>query len=266
MGSIVVGRQQAETSDGALRFGCFEAQLRGCPVALTHVWDVRVEIAVDLPADADIGVPVTASAVPGPVGAALLAQHPELLVLGKGGSGTNHLSPVLRAVLHHASFPVVVVPPDHDARVERVIVGVSQARASMEAAKWAATEAALHHADLVVVQAWQLDPRCWRELARPARAVARRQPAAEIRLERWARRVLPAADLSVLARHGGPLDVLLAESAGSDLIVVGYSPHQGLDRVLHGHLADDLTVLAPCPVAVVPAPAPHRRTSEPLGT
>lgn len=111
------------------------------------------------------------------------------------------------------------------------------------------------NAELLVVHAWQLAPHSWRDLARPAQAVASLQPAAESRLRQWARDTLPGADPATLAVHGGPLDALLAAGADADLIVVGYSPHERLSRFLHGHIADDLTVLSTCPVAVIPVPA-----------
>jgi nucleotide-binding universal stress UspA family protein len=237
-----------------LRFASTEAQLRGRPVTLTHVWDLPVEVAIDLGTGQDLGVPVAACAVPGPVTSALMAQDPELLVLGRHASSSNHLSRVLRAVLHHLSCPVVVVPPHDHAPIERIVVGVSETEASAAAARWAADEAALHHAELVVVHAWQLEPHGWRDLARPVQAVALHQRAAENRLRQWVHDTLPGADPTTLAPHGGPLDVILAASAGADLIVVGYSPHERLSRVLHGHIADDLTVLSPCPVAVIPVP------------
>jgi nucleotide-binding universal stress UspA family protein len=66
---------------------------------------------------------------------------------------------------------------------------------------------------------------------------------------------LPGANATTVAPHGGPLDALLAASSGADLIVVGYSPHERLSRFLHGHIADDLTILSTCPVAVIPVPA-----------
>jgi nucleotide-binding universal stress UspA family protein len=254
VGCIVVGRRRSDQPDSALRFASAEARLRGRPVTLTHVWDLPVEVAIDLEAGDDVGVPVTAHAVPGSVSAALLAQDPELLVLGRRGSSRNHLSRVLRAVLHHVACPVVVVPPDDHARIERIVVGVSETAASAAAARWAAAEAALHHAELVVVHAWQLAPHGWRELSRPMQALAHHQPAAEIRLRQWVYDTLPGLDPVTQAAHGGPLDAILAASTTADLVVVGYSPHERLGRLLHGHIADDLAVLSTCPVAVIPVP------------
>lgn len=252
MGSIVVGRRRAEPPDAVLRFATREARLRGRPVTLTHVWDLPVEVEIDVHLGEEPGVPVTARAVPGSITTALMGQDPELLVLGRNGSSTNHLSHVLRAVLHHVSCPVVIVPPDEHVPLERIVVGVSETTASAEAARWAADEAALHGADLVVVHAWQLQPHAWRELARPVHAVAQHQPAADHRLQEWVRDMLPGANPATLAVHGGPLDAILAVSAEADLIVIGYSPHERLAGVLHGHFADDLVVLSTCAVAVVP--------------
>jgi len=250
--SIVVGRRRADPPDAALHFATTEARLRGRPLSLTHVWDLPVEVSFDLDPDEDIGVPVTACAVPGPVALALMAQDAELLVLGRSESSIRPLSHVLRAVLHHVSCPVVIVPPEDNGRRERIVVGVSETQASATAARWAAHEAALHGAELVVVRAWQLAAHHWRELGRPVRAIDRHRPAAENRLRRWVRATLPEADPTMLAPHGGPLDAILATSSEVDLVVVGYAPHERLGRVLHGHIADDLVNLSTCPVAVIP--------------
>lgn len=255
MGCIVVGRQRSDVTDNVLRFATTEARLRGEPVKLTHVWDLPVEIAVELDTAQDVEVSVTASAVPGSIASTLLAQDPELLVLGRHASSSKHLSRVLRAVLHHVSCPVVVVPSESAARLERIVVGVSATETSVAAARWAANEARLRNADLVVVHAWQLEPSGWRELARPATAIGPHQRQAEDWLRRWVRDTLPGVDTATYAMHGGPLDAMLAASTASDLLVVGYSPHERLSRVLHGHLADDLVVYSGCPVAVIPASA-----------
>ncbi len=69
----------------------------------------------------------------------------------------------------------------------------------------------------------------------------------------WARTTLPDVDAIAVAFHGGPLDALLAAGSDADLLVVGHSTHVRPGRVLRGRLADDLIVLSPCPVAVIPA-------------
>lgn len=256
MDCIVVGRSRSEPSGGVLRFASTEAQLRGTPLRLTHVWDSPVEVTVDLDAEPDREVPVTACAVPGPVASALMARDPELLVVGGHHASGSHTSRVLRALLHHVSCPVVVVPPDHHGCVHRIVVGASETTAAAAALRWAAAEATLHHAELLVVHAWQLEPHGWREVSRPEKAVALHRPEAEERLRLWVRRTLPGANPTTLAAHGGPLDSILAASTTADLIVVGYSPHARLNRVLHGHIADDLVALSACAVAVIPVAHP----------
>lgn len=253
MGCIVVGRQRSDVSNDLLRFAATEARLRGRSVQLTHVWDLPVEIAVELQARDDIDVSITACAVPGPVAPALLAQDPELLVLGAHTATSNRLSHVLRAVLHHVSCPVVVVPAENPAPVERVVVGVSATSTSIAAARWAADEARRHGAELVVAHGWQLEPHGWRELTRPTTAIAAQQRDAEVRLRRWMHDALPGIEAATRVARGGPLDVMLAASTPSDMLVVGYSPHERLSRMLHGRIADDLVVRSGCSVTVVPA-------------
>lgn len=260
MSSIVVGRRRSDPPDSALRFASAEAQLRGRPLTLTHVWDLPVEVSVDLDGDLVSGVAGTARAVPGAVASALMAQDAELLVLGRRAAPAQHLSRVLRSCLHDATCPVVIVPAGEPRQLERIVVGVCESEASAVALRWAAAEAALHQAVLVVVHAWQVHPHGWRDLARPVQATARQLRPAEHRLRQWVRDILPGADPVTLALHGGPLDALLAASDDADLLVIGHPTHSPLSRAVHGHIADDLNVLSPCAVAVIPGPT---RTTAP---
>ena len=67
-------------------------------------------------------------------------------------------------------------------------------------------------------------------------------------------RIVLGADVAVEveATYGGPLDALLDFGSDADLIVLGRRAHSGVSRLLHDALGNDLTSLAPCPVAVIP--------------
>jgi nucleotide-binding universal stress UspA family protein len=64
--------------------------------------------------------------------------------------------------------------------------------------------------------------------------------------------MLGRVDVEVHAPHGGPLDAILELSTDVDLIVLGRATHSGAGRLLNGAVSDDLSGLAPCPVAVIP--------------
>lgn len=249
MTGVVVGRRHHEPPDTALEFAATEARLRGARLTLMHVWDLDVEITV---ATTVAGTDACALALPGPVENALFAQRPELLVLSRNAAA-RRLSRLVHGCLRHATCPVVVVPSRPLRRIERVVVGVCGTRASEAALRWAAREAELHGADLHVVHAWQFHPSDVHGVLHSTAAQARAQSRADDKLGTWVSRIIPGVTASTAALHGGPLDRLLDASAGADLMVVGRTPHDGLGRVLHGHLADDLGLLITCPVAVVPA-------------
>jgi nucleotide-binding universal stress UspA family protein len=138
------------------------------------------------------------------------------------------------------------------------VVGLNGSAASGAALAWAAREARLRLADLVVVHVWQVRARTSAQLLHPARARPEQQRAAQGRLRDWVRAQLGQVDIEVQALHGGPLDRLLEVSAGAELLVLGHGVHTGLGRFLHPAVSDDLSALVPCPVAIIPeAATPH---------
>jgi nucleotide-binding universal stress UspA family protein len=263
-----VGRRQHAPPDTALEFAAAEARLRGERLTVAHVWDLDVEITVDTTVAGD-DTCASAHALPGPVEAALLAHRPDLLVLSRNAAA-RRLSRLLHGCLRHATCPVAVVPSRPLGRIERVVVGVCGTPASEAALRWGAREADLHGADLQVVHAWQFHPSGAHDLMNPTAARARVQSHADQELATWVDRIVPGVDVSTSAPLGGPLDRLLEAAADADLVVIGSAPHHGLHRVVHGHLADDLSLLLRCPIVVVPVPpavepeggVAHRRSEE----
>jgi nucleotide-binding universal stress UspA family protein len=257
---VVVGVSRTGQTGPAVRWASAEAAVHGLPLMLLHAWPAHLDLSVELAGEALPGLlgPATACAVHGRAAAVLLAQRPELLVLG-GHTGARHVSHLTRACLRHAMCPVVVVPDTERPPTRRVVVGVCGTGASHVALRWAAVEARLRAADLVVVHAWQLHPAAMKDVLRPGRVIPAQQPAALERLRGWVDTVLGTAEVKLHALHGGPLDRLLEVSDEADLIVLGRSTHPGIGRVLHGAVSDDLSGLAPCPVAVIPdVPTDHR--------
>jgi nucleotide-binding universal stress UspA family protein len=253
MAGVVVGVSRAGSSGPAVRWACAEAAVRGASLALVHAWDEPLDLGVELVPGTlpDVPGPATSRAVQGSAAEVLLAQHPELLVLG-GRGGSRRISGVARTCLHRAGCPVVVVPDAEHPRIRRVVVGVNGSAASRAALTWAAREARLQVADLVVIHAWQVHPTSPRHVLNPSQAVSGQQDAALERLRGWVRAELGTVEVELHALHGGPLDRLLELSTNADLLVLGRGIPTGIGRWLHGALSDDLGALAPCPIAVIP--------------
>ena len=255
MAGVVVGVSRTDASRPALRWASAEAAVRGLRLTLVHAWDEPVDLSVRLPPESlpDVSAAVTSCAVHGRAAAVLLAAQPDLLVLG-AHAGAHHVAPLTRSCLQHAACPVVVVPDAERPATGRVVVGVSDTRASRLALRWAAETVVLRGAELVVVHAWQLHPTTARDLLLPAGALPAQQAASLHRLRGWVYAELGTAVVEMHAPHGGPLEGLLDHSDDADLIVLGRHTHSGLAKVFHGALSDDLIGLAPCPVAVIPGP------------
>jgi nucleotide-binding universal stress UspA family protein len=234
----------------AIRWASAEADRRNQPLTLVCSWDVPFDIAVDIDQTAmpELSGPATCRAIQDPASLADLYRDADLLVM----DGTVTAERTSRADLHHTTGPVVVVPDTERAPTGRVVVGVCGTPASRAALAWAADEARLRWADLVVVEAWQLHPASAREFLRPARSIAERQKIADGRLRRWVGDQINPALVELHSLHGAPLDRLLELGVDADLIVLGRHAHGPLSQLVHGSVGDDLMRLAQCPVAVVP--------------
>jgi len=253
MPGVVVGVHHAGTSRTAVRWASTAAELRGLPLTLMHAWDEPLDLTVDLGPRSlpDLLGPATSCAVHGGTEAVLLACHPELLVLGEH-HGARHLGRLTRGCLDHVTCPVVVVPDTEQPQTGRILVGVCGTRASDAALRWAAEEARLRRAELVVCYVWQVHPGSLQDVLHPGRVLPAQATAAGDRIDHWVQQVTGLCQIEVQVTHGGPLDGLLNASTGADLVVVGRNVHRRLNRLLHAAVSDDLTGLAPCPVVVTP--------------
>jgi nucleotide-binding universal stress UspA family protein len=68
----------------------------------------------------------------------------------------------------------------------------------------------------------------------------------------------PPPEVRVRAAMGIPADVLIHESHGADLLVVGSRGHGGFASMLLGSVSMQCTLHASCPVTVVHSPEAHR--------
>ena len=136
-----------------------------------------------------------------------------------------------------------------------ILVGVDGSRGSRKALTWAAAEAAEHGADLIVVHVWE------RTLPSPAGTPSvPDHPATETSEDAGGELVQviteelgenPPVVAQPRVKRGRPAEVLIEESAGADLLVVGTRGHGGFAGLLLGSVSQHVAAYAQCPVTVV---------------
>jgi Universal stress protein UspA and related nucleotide-binding proteins len=142
-----------------------------------------------------------------------------------------------------------------------ILVGVDGSRAGLEAAGWAAREAALRHVPLRVVHAvpgWVLETG---ETGRYAGVARWMREGAETVLAGGvdrARREAPGLEVDCALLPGDPRPALIEAAARAGLLVVGNHGLGGFRGLLLGSVAQGVAAHAPCDVVVVrEAPAPR---------
>jgi nucleotide-binding universal stress UspA family protein len=168
--------------------------------------------------------------------------------------------------------PDVLQPPEHwgDAagmRGPRVVAAVDGSTGSRAALRFAIEDAARRRVPVEAVVAYR-PPDYWTDLNVVGthdidRLRARLRSEAEGRVRALVQEVTatlpgPGPEVTVLAAHGAPADVLIRESHGADLLVVGSRGHGGFSSVLLGSTSLQCTMHATCPVTVVHSPEAHR--------
>jgi nucleotide-binding universal stress UspA family protein len=147
---------------------------------------------------------------------------------------------------------------------ETIVVGVDGSDASRDALRWAAEEARLRSARLVVVHAWSFvppaplgDPGM---LAMPAGDLAGQlsaeSEAATAALDAAVTDALgadPATEIDRKVVEGDAGEVLVTEGADADLVVVGSHGRTGLKAAILGSVSRHVVDHARCPVVVVKA-------------
>ena len=183
---------------------------------------------------------------------ALLAEAvgADLLVVSElsTGAAQRRLSDSIPLLVAQRSLcPVVVVRDGRRHSISRIAVGVDSSNASATALDWAIAEAALHHADIVVVHAWE--QRSHRGSMR-ANDLDRADARCVVDLAvRHCKKHL-AVPVSGVVIEGGPALALVTAGQGADLIVVGSRGRSGFKTLLFGSVALFVAEHAPCPVAV----------------
>lgn len=142
-----------------------------------------------------------------------------------------------------------------DCRQHRIVVGVNGSRASLTALRWATAEARLRGAGLHVVRAW--DPA---RHAAPYAAVGHLPTGDEQEAEVRASLVAdmqaefgPATpdDVTIELAEGAPERILIAESAGADLMVLGEAASPSHAGRSEGPVIRACLAHASCPVVIV---------------
>lgn len=137
-----------------------------------------------------------------------------------------------------------------------VIVGIDGSDPSIDALRFAATEARLRQVPLRVVHAWSVPM----SGSPTAGAVLAPEP-----FEQQARRTVENAltavggelegiEIETVVGIGGAVAVLLEQASKDDLVVVGSRGRGGFAGLLLGSVSQQVVLHAPCPVVVVRGP------------
>jgi nucleotide-binding universal stress UspA family protein len=141
-----------------------------------------------------------------------------------------------------------------------IVVGVDHSAGAKAALRFALEEARIRHARLRAVHAWQLGYVSAAGLANPYTTfdpdIDDVRAAADTSLETTPGEGISAPRSVEIERcvvEGVPAAVLIAESRGADLLVVGSRGHGGFAQLLLGSVSQQCVHHAECPVAIVRA-------------
>jgi len=137
-------------------------------------------------------------------------------------------------------------------RDQHVVAGVDGSDASIPLLDWAASYAAIVGADGKVVGAWCRHEQADHPSSRADDVVT---VALEDRLHHLVRQTCTGVPHQVVVANADPAALLLRESRGADLIVVGAAFGDGDTRA--GSALQTVLRQAPCPVVVVPTIHPR---------
>jgi nucleotide-binding universal stress UspA family protein len=136
-----------------------------------------------------------------------------------------------------------------------ILVGVDGSRGSRKALTWAAAEAAEHGADLLVLNVWEpaLVPPLGSGSVPPGDVPDASQRAADDLLQIIKEELgeNPPVLAQPSVKQGRPAEVLIEQSAGADLLVVGTRGHGGFAGLVLGSVSQHVAAYAQCPVTVV---------------
>ena len=136
-----------------------------------------------------------------------------------------------------------------------VVVGVDGSPGSLKALTWAATEAAEHGAELVVLNVWE------HTLPPPTGSVSVSERFVPDSSQRTAEQLVteikevlgddPPVVVQPMVKQGSPAKVLIEQSAKADLLVVGTRGHGGFRGLVLGSVSQHVAGYAQCSVTIV---------------
>jgi nucleotide-binding universal stress UspA family protein len=131
-----------------------------------------------------------------------------------------------------------------------IVVGVDGSPASVQALRWAMTQAGRTSATVQAVTSWHTpsqygfefpgDPVDWAEIARRTLETALKEAGDG-----------GPVDVQSLVLHGHPATVLVDASVSAELLVVGSRGHGGFAGLLLGSVSEYVIAHASCPVLVI---------------
>ncbi|MCV2489914.1 universal stress protein [Geodermatophilus sp. YIM 151500] len=154
-------------------------------------------------------------------------------------------------------------PGEAEHRGHRVVVGVDESEGARAALLFALQDAARRGVPVEAVSAYRppeywLDFNAVGEWSQDSMQRSAEDRARHLVDEVLARGPQPPPELHVKAVMGLPVDVLLHESQGADLLVVGSRGRGEFASMLLGSTSIECVMHAPCPVTVVHSPEARR--------
>lgn len=219
--------------------------------------------AVDLARTFGLDIAVSGETVLGAPGYALVsASHADdIVVVGATshpGRLTDLLGSVATVVTHRAKGTAIVVhgAPPRDYSLQKVVVGVDGSPSSDAALLWAAEEATISGAQVLLVHGWTYPYVGMKSAAS--------EPRDEMRLDAMrvlehatnrVKEIAPALSTQAIICEEAPAKAILDAAVGADLVVVGSRGRGGFASLLLGSVSRTVLQHSPCPVAVIHQPA-----------
>jgi nucleotide-binding universal stress UspA family protein len=133
----------------------------------------------------------------------------------------------------------------------RIVVGIDGSAASLVALEWAARQAELTHASLRIVGTWDWPTSFgWAVPIPDGFDPEQNVKKALAQAEAGVRAKHPSIGISAGAFQGHPAPILVEESKGADLLVVGSRGHGEFVGMLIGSVSEFCATNAHCPVLV----------------
>jgi nucleotide-binding universal stress UspA family protein len=131
----------------------------------------------------------------------------------------------------------------------RIVVGIDGSDASETVLRWARKQAKSTGGTVRVVFGWHVD-----DLVRdvPMRVEADLDRAADSRVAELVAAAAPDVPTEQVVQEGAPVELLLREAKGADLLVLGSIGHRGTGAQPEGTVLSACLHRASCPVVVVP--------------